>query len=163
MSSLLPSARAARRAVGSWCAHHAVAILMGIALLGLVGIGVVWLGAPRADGAVATLSGLLITWALIQLLGRAFPAPDWRFAAVLGTGFVVLTSAWIGLDWEPAHFPALLLFLCLLMKEPRSTKSRRSPRQPALEERIEEQRAREERIRRVYPEEFRPVPWERVD
>jgi hypothetical protein len=66
-----------------------------------------------------------------------------------------------GFGWEATFLPTLILLIALFNSgSPRSQAPRR--RLP-LPERIEEQREREERIRRDYPEEFRPVPWEKVD
>jgi len=163
MPTRFESVRRAARIVRDWRRRHAVAILVAVGLVGVVCAGVVVAGSPRADGDLATLSGLLITWPVIQLLDRAFAPPDWRFGAALGTAALILMSVWFGFDWEPAHYPTVLLILCLLAKEPRSTNSPDWPRQPRLEQRIEEQRAREERMRQEYPEEFRPVPWERAN
>jgi hypothetical protein len=163
MSALLQPSRSAARAAGSWRRRHAVAILISVGLVGLVCAGVVVAGPPRADGDLATLSGLLITWPVIRLLDRALAAPDWRFSAALAISTALLIAAWIGLDWEPAHSPAVLAGWCLLALAPRSGESPRWQRQAALQERIEEQRVREERIRREYPEEFRPTPWAKAD
>jgi hypothetical protein len=163
MPTRFESVRRAARAVGTWQRRHAVAILVAVGLVGLVCAGVVVAGSPRADGDLATLSGLLITWPVIRLLDRALPAPDWRFSAALGIGAALLVAAWVGLDWEAARSPSVLTWLCLLALAPRSPAGPRSQRQASLQQRIAEQRAREERIRQEYPEEFRPVPWERAN
>lgn len=160
---MIKSVQRATRAVGSRARRHAVGVLIAVELVGLAGVLVVLVGAPRADGLVGTLSGLLITWPVIRLLDRALPAPDWRFSAALGTAAALLVAAWVGLDWEPAHAPAVLTGWCLLAMAPRTPAGPRWQRQVALQERIEKQRVREERIRREYPDEFRPTPWAKAE
>jgi hypothetical protein len=159
----LQSVRRAARAARDWRRQHAVAILIAVGLVGLAGAVAVVVGPPRADGDLATLSGLLITWPVIRLLDRALPAPDWRFSAALGTAAALLVAAWVGLNWEPAHSPAVLTGWCLLAMAPRTPAGPRWQRQVALQERIEKQRVREERIRREYPDEFRPTPWAKAE
>jgi hypothetical protein len=152
-----------RRATGvarTWRLRHAVAILVAVALVGVLGAGVVRAGPPRADGLLMTVSGVLITFPFVRLLDRALPAPDWRYGAAVAAGVVLLLVGRAGFGWEATHLPTLILLIALFNSgSPRS----QAPRRPVQRERIEEQRALEERIRREYPEEFRPVPWEKVD